>query len=71
MIRAGKDLLLLTCGGELIRIEATAERYHEIARATVLQRTDSGYRLPALANGKLYIRDDTTLKCLNVGLNVR
>jgi outer membrane protein assembly factor BamB len=71
MIRAGKDLLLLTCGGELIRIEATPERYHEIARAGVLERTDSGYRLPALANGRLYIRDDTTLKCLNVGLNVR
>ena len=66
-IRVEKDLLVLTCGGELLRVRATEDRYQEVARAQVLKPTDSGYRLPALSSGRLFIRDDGTLRCLDVG----
>jgi outer membrane protein assembly factor BamB len=67
LIRVDKELLILTCGGELIRVAASADAYREVCRSQVLNSTDSGYRLPALSNGRLYIRDDSTLKCLRVG----
>ncbi|MEN9556208.1 MAG: Quinohemoprotein ethanol dehydrogenase type precursor [Planctomycetota bacterium] len=66
-IRVDKDLLVLTCGGELIRVRASEDRYQEVARAQVLKPSDSGYRLPALSGGRLFIRDDQTLRCLDVG----
>lgn len=67
MIRVEGDLLLLTCGGELIRIAANPDGYQEIARAQVLAATPRGHRLPAISNGRLYVRDDSVLKCLQVG----
>jgi outer membrane protein assembly factor BamB len=67
LIRVKDQLLILTCGGELIRAAASKDRYQEISRSQVLKPTSSGYRLPALSNGRLYIRDEATLKCLNVG----
>ena len=68
LIRVGDQLLMLTCGGELIRISASTIGYKEIRRSAVLQPTDSGYRLPALSGGRLFVRDARTLKCLDVGL---
>lgn len=67
LIRVNQELLILTCGGELIRAAASPEGYKELSRVSVLKPTDSGYRLPALSNGRLYVRDDTTLKCLELG----
>jgi outer membrane protein assembly factor BamB len=67
LLRVNDELLILTCGGELIRAAADSSKYRELARARVLSATDSGYRLPALSNGRLFIRDDTTLRCLEVG----
>ena len=66
-VRVEGDLLVLTCGGELIRVAASADKYQEVARSKVLNATDSGYRLPALSGGRLFIRDDDTLRCLEVG----
>ena len=67
MIRVGDELLFLTCGGELIRINADRSGYQETQRAQVLRPTRDGYRLPALSKGRLYVRDDRILKCLKVG----
>lgn len=67
VLRVNNELLILTCGGELIRVEANADRYREQARARVLAATDTGYRLPAISNGRLFIRDDSTLRCLEIG----
>lgn len=67
LIGTSNGLLFLTCGGELIRFEPSATKYSEIARAGVLAATDSGYRLPALSNGILFVRDDSVLKALRVG----
>lgn len=67
LLRAGDKLLVLTCGGELILARARTDRYEELARAKVQEPTFRGYRLPALAGGRLYIRDEDTLRCLQVG----
>lgn len=71
VIRVNDELLVLTCGGELIRVEASSEKYRELSRTRVLKATDSGYRLPALANGRLFIRDEATVRCLEVGPSKR
>lgn len=67
LIRVNQELLVLTCRGELIRVAAATSGYKELARASVLRAADSGYRLPALSNGRLFVRDDKTLKCLDIG----
>lgn len=70
LLRVDQDLLFLTCGGELIRFAADSDRYQEIQRVQVLEPTDRQYRLPAISNGRLYVRDDAQLKCLQVGKSV-
>lgn len=70
LVRVDKDFLFLTCEGELIRFAADPESYTEIQRVQVLQPTDRQYRLPAISNGRLYVRDDAVLKCLQVGKSV-
>lgn len=67
LLRVNDELLFLTCGGELIRIAADKTEYREVSRATVLPATPRGYRLPALSNGRLFVRGDRQLKCLRVG----
>ncbi|MFO0978825.1 MAG: PQQ-binding-like beta-propeller repeat protein [Planctomycetaceae bacterium] len=67
LLRVNKDVLFLTCTGELIRFEDSTTSFRERSRSTVLQPTDRGYRLPALSGGRLFIRDDETLKVLTVG----
>jgi outer membrane protein assembly factor BamB len=67
LVRVNKDVLFLTCTGTLIRFEDNLEAYHEKSRATVLESTDRGYRLPAISGGRLFVRDDASLKVLAVG----
>lgn len=67
LIRADSQYLFLTCGGELIRFADNTLAYKEISRHQVLNATPQGYRLPAISNGKLFVRDDQVLKCLLVG----
>ncbi len=67
LIRVNKDVLFLTCGGELIRFEDSPQGFRQLSRASVLEPTSRGYRLPAISGGRLFIRDDSTLKALEVG----
>lgn len=67
LIRADSDYLFLTCGGELIRFDDSTLAYQQLSRHQILNATDQGYRLPAISNGKLFVRDDQVLKCLQVG----
>lgn len=69
MIRVDDQLILLTCQGDLYRIAADKSAYKELHRSKVLQSTPRGYRLPAISNGRLFVRDDSTLKCLQVGVS--
>ena len=68
LVKVNDEILFLTNGGELIRFAADSEAYREAARCTVLSPTPRGYRLPAICDGRLYVRDDSTLKCLQIGV---
>jgi hypothetical protein len=61
------DGLLIACpeNGDVVLIEPSAEAYKEVARARVL---DAPVRaLPALAGGRLFVRDGKKLVALQVG----
>ena len=57
-------LLFLDDGGQLMLLEPNAKGYKELARAKVCGET---WAHPALSDGKLYLRDDKKLICLQVG----
>src|SRR5262249_47242484 len=64
MLLAGGHLIILSEHGDLILAEASAKAYREKARAKVL---GDPCRSPiALANGKLYGRDEKKLVCWNL-----
>ena len=65
LILAGDKLLIMKTDGELVLASADKSRYRELARAQVLDGT--AQPLPALANGRLYVRDESELKCLHLG----
>lgn len=67
LLRVNEELLFLTFGGELIRFSADSSAFRPSHRSTILNATPRGYRLPALSNGRLFVRDDSQLKCLVVG----
>lgn len=65
LLRAGDDrLLILDDAGNLILLDPNPKEYRELARSKVCGET---WAHPALANGKLYLRDDKELICLAVG----
>ncbi|MBI1788755.1 MAG: PQQ-like beta-propeller repeat protein [Acidobacteria bacterium] len=61
---AGGQLLLMREDGELVLAPASPEAFKPSARARVLPATVRAY--PALAGGKLYVRNEKTLVCLDV-----
>ncbi len=64
MIMAGENLLVLTEGGELLRLKARADKPVVTARAQIL---GSGVRAqPSLAEGKLFARDGRRLVCVDL-----
>ena len=65
ILLAEDHLILLTESGDLVLAEANPEHYAEKARARVLQ--ESPVRaVPALAEGRLYARDQGQLICLGL-----
>ena len=67
VIAAGDKLLVLTHTGNLICVAIDSGEYKELWRAKVLNNSSRGYRLPAISDGKLFIRDESTLKCVDIG----
>ncbi len=66
MIRLGDDRLLMLddTHGDLILLDTAASEYRELARSKVCNPTIIS---PALANGRLYTRDDTGVNCFHLG----
>jgi len=63
LIAADGKLFISTMKGELVVVRATPKAYEELGRATILGSTRQA---PSLSNGKLYLRDDKDIVCLNV-----
>lgn len=69
LIVADGKLVICTSDGTLILARANPEEYEELARAKVLTAKNPGVpalALPALSNGRLYVRDSQTLKCVDL-----
>jgi hypothetical protein len=49
--------------GELVTVRATPKAYEELGRAEVIGSTRQA---PSLAGGRLYLRDDAEIVCLDV-----
>jgi outer membrane protein assembly factor BamB len=65
LLRTGDGkLLLLDDSGKLLLLDANPKEYRELARAKVCGPT---FAAPALADGRLYVRDDQAVTCLRVG----
>ena len=66
MIRMGDDKLLMLddTHGDLILLDTAANEYRELARGKVCNPTIIS---PALANSRLYTRDDTGVNCFRLG----
>jgi outer membrane protein assembly factor BamB len=65
IVLAEGHLFVLTERGDLVLAEATPEAYHEKARANVFHALPCRAQI-ALANGRLYARDDARLVCFDV-----
>jgi outer membrane protein assembly factor BamB len=65
LIRTGDDKLLMHSDtGELTMIDPDPKEYRELCRAKICGET---WAHPALANGRLYVRDNKELICLQLG----
>jgi outer membrane protein assembly factor BamB len=62
-ISIGKNLLVLTDAGELVLAAARSEAYTELARVQVCGKN---WNFPALADGRLYVRDARELICFDL-----
>ena len=62
MIAADGKLFATTMKGELVVIKATPDGYEELGRSKVIETTRQA---PALANGRLYLRDGAEIVCLD------
>jgi outer membrane protein assembly factor BamB len=64
LVRTGNDkLLMLEDSGSLVLLDPNPKEYRELARAAV---SGSTWAHPALCNGRLYIRDEKELICLEM-----
>jgi outer membrane protein assembly factor BamB len=62
-IAADGKLFLSTMEGELVVVQPSPDKYIELGRKEVLGMTRQA---PALAAGRLYLRDDAEIVCLDV-----
>ncbi|MEL6823179.1 MAG: hypothetical protein AAFP70_15575, partial [Calditrichota bacterium] len=64
LIYADGHLLVLGDKGTLAVVEATADEYRETGSAKVLD--GKSWTVPALAGGKLFLRNEKEIVCLNL-----
>ena len=66
LIYADGHLYLLSEGGDVGLVEATPEGCKEKSRFSIGRGDYPTWSLPAIANGKLFLRDQDALYCYNV-----
>jgi len=64
LIAVDGAMLAVTESGELVRFATDATAYKELARGKIVDGTVRA--MPALADGKLYVRNEKKLACLNL-----
>jgi outer membrane protein assembly factor BamB len=64
LILADGKLVIMKTDGHLVLARPSPEKYQQLASAKIFDATVQA--LPALSDGMLYVRDTTTLKCLQL-----
>lgn len=64
LLKAGDKLLAMKTDGTLVVLRASSDKYQELAESELFTTTTRA--LPALSNGRLFVRDSKTLKCFDV-----
>ena len=67
LLRAGDTLLAMKTDGTLIAFASSKQAYEELARTPISATTVRA--LPALSDGKLFVRDAQALKCVNLSMS--
>jgi outer membrane protein assembly factor BamB len=67
LIVVDDKLLIQKTSGELVLVQATPERFTTLASARIFPEGSVVQALPALANGRLFVRNEKTLIVLQVG----
>ena len=70
LLADGLIFIVNGANGELVMAEATPDGYHELGRAPVLSGKEVWGPL-AYSDGKLVLRDQTTLVCLDLKAGVQ
>jgi len=61
------DLIVaLTEYGELVLVEATPARFHELGRIEALTKGKKTWNTPALAHGRVYVRNEEEMACFDL-----
>ncbi|MCA8999709.1 MAG: PQQ-binding-like beta-propeller repeat protein [Planctomycetaceae bacterium] len=68
LILADGKLLAAKTNGELVMFSANPQEFEPLSHFRVFRKTVRA--LPAVSNGKLYLRDEETLKCLDLRLGL-
>ena len=64
LVAADGKLFISTMKGELVLVKASPKAFTEVSRATILSQQTR--QAPVIANGMLYLRDDTEIVCLKI-----
>ena len=67
LIRTGNTLVVMKTDGQLVLVDANPNEYHELARFQLLHGTTRA--LPALAQSRLFLRNESELKCFDLSGN--
>ena len=63
LIGVGDKLLIQKTGGELVLAQAKPDRFTPLANARIFPEGSIVQALPALAAGRLFVRDEKSLSC--------
>ncbi|MCI0704309.1 MAG: PQQ-binding-like beta-propeller repeat protein [Planctomycetia bacterium] len=66
IILAGDHLIIQTARGELCLVEANTAEFNLVAKIPKVLSGRNNWATPALTNGRLYMRDDEKVVCLDV-----
>lgn len=66
LILVDQKILVTSIDGTLTIVEATPEAYRKLASASIQQPTEGGLALPAFSKGLLFVRDQDTLRAIDL-----
>lgn len=67
LIKADEKLLIMKTDGKLVLARLNAKKFEPIASASLFGERATTRALPALSNGRLFVRDERSVKCFALG----